>query len=451
MVLQKFVMDFGLEKTAIFCYTFAARISKRIQTLNNTMKKTMIFAALMCCFVSMSAQQLKHEPKHQQTLKEKVAQVEKLNRYTNTFTETLDSIYSDFEKCQFEYDNRFNCVKIDYYWFDDEWVFDYTEKLTYDELDRVVMWVESSDDYAMKLEFNYNENGWLSEEFEYELMEDGNWEPIGKYTYEYDADGHMVLSVGYELQEEWLPTARMTWEYEGGRLINDIYYYHGETDWMPLTRNDYSYNAEGLCQQQLQSNWEGEWIECYKVEYEYDEVGNRIMETSSTCYDLDEWIYTYRKQYSYDVHNNLIASGEYYYNETDWELESSMTYIYDLTVPVESTAGIMMVWDEEMPIHDKLLSWQLRAYGDEWTTTLFYSNCVGLNENPESLLQLWPNPASETIHIDGLNAAEVQVYNAHGQLVKTVQGSNEINVSSLPQGMYFVTVGNSTQKIVVNR
>ena len=414
------------------------------------MKKSMIFAALMCCFVSMSAQQLKHELKHQQTLKEKVAQVERLNRYTNTFSEKLDSIYGDFEKCQFSYDDHLNCVKIDYYWWDDEWVPDYTEELAYDDQDRVVMWMESDGESGMKSEFTYDENSWLSKEMEYELM-DGDWELIGRYTYEYDADGHMVLSEGYEFQGEWLPTARMTWEYEDGRLINDIYYYHGETDWMPLTRNDYTYNADGLCQQQLQSQWEGTWTESYKTEYEYDEAGNRVLQTSSTHYDLDDWLYIYQMQYSYDANGNVIAYGDYYYNESDWELESSMTYVYDLTVPVEATAGIMMVWDEEMPIHNKLLSWQLRAYGDEWTTTLFYSNCVGLNENPVSLLQLWPNPASETIHIDGLNAAEVQVYNALGQLVKRVQGSNEINVSSLPEGMYFIKVGNNTRKIIVKR
>jgi len=414
------------------------------------MKKSMIFAALMCCFVSMSAQQLKHELKHQQTLKEKVAQVERLNRYTNTFSEKLDSIYGDFEKCQFAYDDHLNCVKIDYYWWDDEWVPDYTEELAYDDQDRVVMWMESDGEFGMKSEFTYDENSWLSKEMEYELM-DGDWELIGRYTYEYDADGHMVLSEGYEFQGEWLPTARMTWEYEDGRLINDIYYYHGETDWMPLTRNDYTYNADGLCQQQLQSQWEGTWIESYKTEYEYDEAGNRVLQTSSTHYDLDDWLYIYQMQYSYDANGNVIAYGDYYYNESDWELESSMTYVYDLTVPVEATAGIMMVWDEEMPIHNKLLSWQLRAYGDEWTTTLFYSNCVGLNENPESLLQLWPNPASETIHIDGLDLSEVQVYNALGQLVKRVQGSNEINVSSLPEGMYFIKVGNNTRKIIVKR
>ena len=399
----------------------------------------MIFAALMCCVVSLTAQQMKYEPKHQQSLKERVAQVEKLNRYTNTFSETLDSIYGDFQKCHFEYDNHFNCVRIDYYWFYDEWILDYTEELAYDEQDRVVMWMESDGEFGMKSEFTYNENGWLSEEHEFELME-GVWEPFGRYTYEYDADGHMVLSEGYELQEEWLPTDRMTWEYEDGKLINDIYYYHGETDWLPLTRNDYTYNANGLCQQQLQSHWEGEWTETYKIEYEYDEAGHRVMETSSTHLDLEDWLYTYRMRYSYDANGNVSGSEDYYYNETDWELESTMAYYYDLIVPVETTAGIMMVWDEELPIHNKLLRWQTRAYGDEYTSTFYYSDCVSLNENPENQLQLWPNPASETIHIDGLDASEVQVYNALGQLMKRVQGSNEINVSSLAEGIYMLRI-----------
>ena len=414
------------------------------------MKKHLILAALMCCLMSASAQPFKHEHKRPQSLKERVTQVERLNRYENTFSETLDSIYGDFEKCQFEYDNHFNCVKIDYYWWDDEWVPDYTEELAYDEQDRVVMWMESDGEFGMKSEFTYNENGWLSEELEFELM-DGDWEPVGRYTYEYDADGHMVLSEGYEFQEEWLPAARMTWEYEDGNLINDIYYYRGETDWLPLMRNDYTYNADGLCQQQLQSQWEDAWTESYKIEYEYDETGNRVLQTSSTHYDLDDWMYTYRIQYGYDANGNIITSADYYYNETDWELESTMTYVYDLNVPVEATAGIMMVWDDELPIHNKLLSQQLRAYGDEWTTTFYYSDCVGLDEQPECTVQLWPNPATETVHIEGFEPADIQIFNNLGQLVKKVQGMNEIDVSGLVEGVYLLRITDADGKNHVSR
>jgi hypothetical protein len=70
----------------------------------------------------------------------------------------------------------------------------------------------------------------------------------------------------------------------------------------------------------------------------------------------------------------------------------------------------------------------------------YYSEYNGLDDPTESLLSVWPNPATETVHIEGSEVAEVQVYNAMGQLVKTVQGSNEINVSSLAEGVYLLRV-----------
>ena len=410
----------------------------------------MIFAALMCCLVSVSAQQLKNEPKYQPSLQDRVAQVEKLNRYANTFSETLDSIYGDFQKCVLEYDDRFNCVKIDNYWFYDDWILDYTEGFAYDEQNRIVTITESGDDYSYKIEYLYNENSMVSKEFEFELLDDV-WDTIGKTIYEYDPDGHMVTSNSYDYDGEWIPSGRMTWEYVAGKLDHDIYYYYGETDWMPLTRNDYAYNSEGLCREQLQSHWEGVWTESYKIEYEYDEAGNRQTVTSSTRYELDDWIYTYKTRYYYDENGNCHASEEYYYNETDWEIESTTTYNYDLAVSVETTAGILMIWDEDLPIHNKLLDCQIRAYGDEWNTTFYYSDCVGLVEKPECTAQLWPNPASETVHINGLDAAEVQVYNALGQIVKTVKSSNEINVSDLAEGVYLLRITSIDGKASTSR
>ena len=43
-----------------------------------------------------------------------------------------------------------------------------------------------------------------------------------------------------------------------------------------------------------------------------------------------------------------------------------------------------------------------------------------------------PNPAKETMLIEGAKVAEVQVYNALGQLVKTFKNTNEIPVTDLP-------------------
>ena len=51
---------------------------------------------------------------------------------------------------------------------------------------------------------------------------------------------------------------------------------------------------------------------------------------------------------------------------------------------------------------------------------------------------LSPNPTTGLIHIEGAPVFEVRVYNAFGQLVKTVQESNEINVADLPEGVYLL-------------
>ena len=44
------------------------------------------------------------------------------------------------------------------------------------------------------------------------------------------------------------------------------------------------------------------------------------------------------------------------------------------------------------------------------------------------------------IHIEGIAASEVQVYNTVGQLVKTIQSCNVINVSDLPKGIFMLQV-----------
>ena len=51
-----------------------------------------------------------------------------------------------------------------------------------------------------------------------------------------------------------------------------------------------------------------------------------------------------------------------------------------------------------------------------------------------------PNPASETVHIEGVQPAVVHIYNALGQMVKTVKDNNEISVAGLPEGVYLLRI-----------
>lgn len=55
-------------------------------------------------------------------------------------------------------------------------------------------------------------------------------------------------------------------------------------------------------------------------------------------------------------------------------------------------------------------------------------------------ISIYPNPTSETVRIEGVRPAEVQVYNAFGQLVKTVRDSNAISVADLSHGVYLLRI-----------
>ena len=55
-------------------------------------------------------------------------------------------------------------------------------------------------------------------------------------------------------------------------------------------------------------------------------------------------------------------------------------------------------------------------------------------------ISVFPNPASEMIHIKGVEVTELKIFNTLGQLVKTARSCNEINVSDLPKGIYMLQV-----------
>ena len=69
---------------------------------------------------------------------------------------------------------------------------------------------------------------------------------------------------------------------------------------------------------------------------------------------------------------------------------------------------------------------------------------------------VYPNPASGVVRIEGVEAEEVWVYNAFGQVVKRVRNSNEISVEGLAEGVYLVRIMDSkgvsqTERITVIR
>ena len=67
---------------------------------------------------------------------------------------------------------------------------------------------------------------------------------------------------------------------------------------------------------------------------------------------------------------------------------------------------------------------------------------------------IYPNPSDGLITLSGLQSGVYRICNIMGQTVQTGSlnaDTQQINVSNLPEGMYFITVGDMTKKFVVNQ
>jgi hypothetical protein len=83
-------------------------------------------------------------------------------------------------------------------------------------------------------------------------------------------------------------------------------------------------------------------------------------------------------------------------------------------------------------------------------------NCVtGIEENTnDEVINLFPNPANETVRINSDNAfTKVEVFNSLSQLVGSYEGKTNSftqDVSSFPNGMYFIKIDNSkVMKLII--
>ena len=84
---------------------------------------------------------------------------------------------------------------------------------------------------------------------------------------------------------------------------------------------------------------------------------------------------------------------------------------------------------------------------------LFPGVGVGVPEvSHNTHMSVYPNPAVDQLNVTLSQNAEIVIYNIMGQNVMTIEGhagANNINISNLNAGIYFISAGNDTQKFIV--
>ncbi len=96
-------------------------------------------------------------------------------------------------------------------------------------------------------------------------------------------------------------------------------------------------------------------------------------------------------------------------------------------------------------------------YGEEDCDAVYKVYHNGLDDHEDDVFAVYPNPTNGVLFVQTLRATSLpgetyRITNLMGQTLMTGQITSEteqINVSGLPDGMYFITVGGTTRKFVV--
>jgi len=80
------------------------------------------------------------------------------------------------------------------------------------------------------------------------------------------------------------------------------------------------------------------------------------------------------------------------------------------------------------------------------------STCTGIDDelNMEDNLVVYPNPTTGKIKISGIEKGEVMVLDVFGRIVKNVEivdDKNELDLSILPSGIYYLQMTQSSGSI----
>ena len=90
------------------------------------------------------------------------------------------------------------------------------------------------------------------------------------------------------------------------------------------------------------------------------------------------------------------------------------------------------------------------SVGDQ-VVDLIWNGEIGLEENNALNVELYPNPVNDVLTVKGDNIVKVAIFSALGQEIISVENRNEIDVTSLNNGLYFVRVTDVNGNVSVNK
>ena len=249
--------------------------------------------------------------------------------------------------------------------------------------------------------YAYDASNFIIEEIKYSDWNNTteNWDTKKKYDYTNDANGYPVETGIYlwnETTSHWDNDSQLFTTYNAHHdIVEEITQVWETNAWINSERKTLTYNTSNLLTEELQEIWNSGWENKVRETTVYNEFDNILEYTYEYWYN-NQWLTDFHTLLDYDEHQNLI---HYIYS-----------YIFD--------------------------------YAEGYIYYSEYDVELGLsNYNVDAGVAIVPNPSNRFISILGLDQdANVSIYDIAGKLLLQTSSKNQIDVSSLAQGMYMVNI-----------
>lgn len=361
--------------------------------------------------------------------------------------------------------------------------------------------------------FEYNPDGQVVREIEYGWQTDF-WEPSRSEENEYDSHGRLIRVSSFTYDRDamqYIPSARQEFTYNerGNQLTNISYFYDQDTDsWVISERYLFVYNAEGVATEGLyefysngtlffgnRSEMTFDGVTFTTVNFSYDfsvqawSMSTKIvitygnterlfpLQTREYYWDGNDWVLGFRSENVIDDDGYVIRTNSFDCGQKDCELFEFEEYTYYPQVEysdlVQGAREFFMYpfvesFDELEVEEDEFIGSLILLRSPNVMRQLFHSegnnsayNYYDIYISGESVtsndflpdrsqFNIYPNPASRTIHIASdfsLEQTVIELFDPSGKKIFTqvAAGNRPLALPPLPTGVYFFRVSSDSR------
>ena len=268
-----------------------------------------------------------------------------------------------------------------------------------------------------------------------------------------DGASKCVRTSNIKRNDEWYVGDVTTTDYDAaGRetLVESLHVNMSTMELVNYQKNEYGYDEAGnkTFEKMWSSRGEG-WIPGSYSSYEYD-TDNRVVEQISRrgVRDAgeDDWENNNRFTWVYGQDDIITEKLAYRWVDEDWAPNWGNGDFYDFSVSVAD----LVLWPGANFLYKLEETRSYNGYGDEWDymASVYYYSDIDTSVEKVADNGLTLRYTDRMVIVDGDGDYTVRVYDAGGRCV-IESAASRIDLSGLQSGMYVVTAGTSTLKVIL--